>query len=268
MTDAFAAVEDWLGSAPRSRVDYDVQAPHYDLLYGDADEGWPFWREALIGGKCVVEVGAGTGRLTALLSEVAQSVIAVEPASRMLDGARERLAGRQNVKLHRGSAVDLPVNDGAASHVIIPYGALNYLLSPTELLAAIREADRVLEPGGSLIVDVNYYPLGHPHSMGSTAVRYNGSIPLPQGRLDMFGGSVLDPDWNVCRYSEILDQLSEDGACRRSILHHDIHLFTPFELYFLLIAAGFDVVALYGGFDGQLPSGRSKRLIAVGTNRR
>jgi SAM-dependent methyltransferase len=254
----------WLARAPVSRVNYDEEADYYDSIYGESDDGWPFWTEFLAGARTVVEVGAGTGRFTALVASVADRVIAIEPSLAMLERARGRHATNSRVEAVHGSATSLPVDNGIASHVLLAYGVLTYLLSPADQLTAIREAHRVLEPGGYMAVDVNYYPLTHPHSAGSTALRLNSVSSHGESRLFVTGDSTLDPDWNVCRYNEIIDEVAASGSCKRTVVHHDVHLFTPFEIYLLVLAGGFDLEALYGGFDRSHPTRNSKRLIGIG----
>ena len=55
---------------------------------------------------CVLEVGAGTGSLTALLARSAGAVVAVEIDEHLADIAAERLATAANVTLVRGDALD------------------------------------------------------------------------------------------------------------------------------------------------------------------
>lgn len=257
-------VSAWLASAPTDNIDFGPEAEFYDDIYGDSDSGWPFWREHLAGAGHVVEVGSGTGRLTVLLASLATRVTGVEPATEMLRSAHTRLAKPTNVVLHQGSARMLPVPDGSATDVVIPYSVLNYLLRPDHQLEALREAHRALCKGGRLIVDVNYYPLGHPHTQGSTSLKLNFQRQGKNGVIYVMGDSILDRDWNVCQYTQIIDYVGPGGAVRRVSTPHHIHLFTPFELYFAVLAAGFEVDACYGGFDKSPPSSGSQRLIIIG----
>lgn len=55
---------------------------------------------------CVLEVGAGTGSLTALLARSAGAVVAVEIDEHLADIAAERLGAATNVTLIRGDALD------------------------------------------------------------------------------------------------------------------------------------------------------------------
>lgn len=263
MSETSTTLLAWLDEAPMSRINYDDQANYYDALYGEDDEGWEFWSTLLKGDELVVEVGAGTGRLTRLLASTATSVVGIEPAPRLLERARSKLADATNVVLSDGNFRKLPVADGEASSVIYPYAVLAYALGPAEQLAVLTEAYRAVKPGGRVVIDLPYFPLDNPHTHGSVPLHMEGRVPFESSTLTIFAESSLDADWNVCRYVEILDETGENNF-RRIVVNHDLHLFTPFELYFLVIAAGFRMDAMFGGFDRSLPCRNSSRLIAIG----
>ena len=65
---------------------------------------------ASLDGRTIVDVGAGTGRITRQLLPRAEQVICVEPSAAMLAVAASRLraTGRTNFALHQGSADALP----------------------------------------------------------------------------------------------------------------------------------------------------------------
>ncbi|HET7568088.1 MAG TPA: methyltransferase domain-containing protein [Gaiellaceae bacterium] len=98
------------------------------------------------GARFVVELGAGTGKLTRALAALGVRVLAVEPDPRMLAVLRER--GLDGVE---GSAEAIPVGDGEADAVVA--GSSFHWF---ELAAALREAHRVLRPGGRLAFGWNH----------------------------------------------------------------------------------------------------------------
>lgn len=90
----------------------------------------------------VVDVGAGTGKLSALLAARAGMVVAVEP----LAGMREVLAGQvPAARVVGGVAEALPLRDGSAQ-VLTVAQAFHWFDGP----AALAEFARVLAPGGAL----------------------------------------------------------------------------------------------------------------------
>jgi SAM-dependent methyltransferase len=100
----------------------------------------------------VVEVGAGTGKLTRALAALGVRVLAVEPDARMLSVLRERgLEGAE------GSAESIPVGDGEAD-VVVAGSSLHWF----ELDRALVEFRRVLRPGGRLAFGWNHRDVRHP----------------------------------------------------------------------------------------------------------
>jgi SAM-dependent methyltransferase len=92
------------------------------------------------GAAFVVELGAGTGKLTRAVAALGVRVIAVEPDARMLAVLRGlELEGVE------GSAEAIPFGDGVADAVVAG-SSLHWF----ELEPALREIHRVLRPGGRL----------------------------------------------------------------------------------------------------------------------
>ena len=112
---------------------------HFDrmALLGLLDRSW-----------VVGDLGAGTGETTLQLAPFVDTVIAVDESDAMLDTARERLVGLENVEVREGRLEALPVTDGeldAATLVLV----LHHLGDP---LAAIAEAGRALADGGRILI--------------------------------------------------------------------------------------------------------------------
>ena len=103
------------------------------------------------GGWTVGDLGCGTGQVSAALAPFVARVIAVDGSAAMLQAARRRLHGFDNVDLRRGEIEALPIDDGgldAATLMLV----LHHLPEPERALA---EVARVLKPKGrGVIVDM------------------------------------------------------------------------------------------------------------------
>jgi SAM-dependent methyltransferase len=100
----------------------------------------------------VVELGAGTGKLTRALVSLGLQVVAVEPDPRMLTVLRER--GLDGVD---GAAEAIPLGDGEAGAVVAG-SALHWF----DLDVTLPEIHRVLREGGRLGFGWNHRDGRHP----------------------------------------------------------------------------------------------------------
>jgi ubiquinone/menaquinone biosynthesis C-methylase UbiE len=94
----------------------------------------------------VLDVGCGTGRLTArLASELGATAVGCDYSAGMLEKARERT---QRPAWVQGDAMALPVRSGSFDAVVCTESFHWYPDQPR----AVRELARVLRPGGRLLV--------------------------------------------------------------------------------------------------------------------
>ena len=92
--------------------------------------------------KRVLDLGAGTGKLTQQLLDRSLDVVAVEPSPGMLDHLRTALPA---VQAHRGSAEAIPLPDASVDAVMVAQ-AWHWV----DVDRAVAEVARVLRPGGRL----------------------------------------------------------------------------------------------------------------------
>jgi len=155
-----------------------------DELFGDR-----FHLAALIGlvdaSWTVGDLGCGGGQVSAALAPFVARVIAVDASAAMLQAAKRRLHGADNVELRRGELETLPIDDArldAATMMLV----LHHVPEPERALA---EAARVLKPGGrALVVDMQ------PHDRESYRQQM-GHVWLGFGEDQlrrMFGGAGLE----------------------------------------------------------------------------
>ncbi|OZE74634.1 SAM-dependent methyltransferase [Rhodococcus sp. 15-649-2-2] len=98
--------------------------------------------------KAVVDVGCGSGFHLPIFAADAADVLGVEPHEPLAAAARSRVAGLSNVDVKVGRADSLPVADGSIDLV---HARTAYFFGPG-CGPGIREAMRVLRPGGALVV--------------------------------------------------------------------------------------------------------------------
>ena len=110
-------------------------------------------------GLDVVELGAGTGRLTGMLAPEAKRITALDISSHMLEFAAAKLgrAGHQNCGFAVADHRALPVLDQAADLVISGWSIVytvvwNRQTWQKELGRALAEMKRILCPGGTILI--------------------------------------------------------------------------------------------------------------------
>lgn len=110
---------------------------HLAALAALADRNW-----------IVGDLGCGTGQVSAALARFVQRVVAVDGSAAMLQAARKRLHGLQNVDLRRGELEALPIDNEALDAAMLTL-VLHHLTDPVRVLA---EVARVLRPGGRVVI--------------------------------------------------------------------------------------------------------------------
>jgi len=105
----------------------------------------------------VADLGTGTGALAETVAPFVRRVLGVDRSAAMLEAAGERLSHLENVELREGELEDLPMADAEADLAVLSL-VLHYVVDPLDVL---REAARVLSPGGRLlIVDMQAHERG------------------------------------------------------------------------------------------------------------
>lgn len=119
-----------------------VEAAIHDLLEGEAQD-------------TLLDIGTGTGRMLQLLSGRVREAVGVDQSHDMLAVARTNLSEPQyrNCNVRQADMYQLPFNDRSFDLVIL-HMVLHFADEPGD---AIREAARVLRPGGTFVV-VDFAP--------------------------------------------------------------------------------------------------------------
>jgi SAM-dependent methyltransferase len=163
----------------------------FDLAAAEYERGRPGYPEALLDlvpvdrGATVLDLGAGTGKLTRVLAARYARTIAVEP----LDGMRAILEREvPHAEAHAGAAEAIPLRDVAVDAV---FAAQAYHWFATD--PAVAEIARVLRSGGVLVLVWNEPSPSRPS-------------PLPgayRRRFSELHGRVPDDDEESTRFAPI-----------------------------------------------------------------
>jgi SAM-dependent methyltransferase len=241
--------------------EYDPLADLYDLEYAH-DYDLPFWL-ALAGREAgpVVEWGAGTGRLAVPLAAAGHDVTAVELSEEMV----ERGKGKSKT-------AEWVVGDMRSAQSGRRYGlavcAFNSFLCLTSVdyaLAFLRNARDHLSPGGLLGIEVSAFSpeelVGPP---GGPELRHDFTRTLPEGRLDRFSVSRYDAASQLMQMRLFYERYGASGILESRKAHDlTIRIVGRDELLLMLRLSGFEVEAVYGGFEGEPFTPASDHLVVL-----
>jgi SAM-dependent methyltransferase len=233
----------------------------YDLEYGHSYD-LPFWI-ALAGRERgpVVEWGAGTGRLAAALSDAGFDVTAVEVSESMLKKGCEKSDAVEWVSGDmRG--VKLGHRYGLA---VCAFNSFLCLRSQEDALAFLGNAHKHLEPGGLLGIEVSAFsPEELCEDPGGAALRHDFTRETPQGRLERFSVSRYDAASQLLLMHLFYELYDREGKLESKRTHElVIRIVGRGELELMLRLTGFEVEAVYGGFEGEPFIAESDHLITL-----
>jgi SAM-dependent methyltransferase len=241
--------------------EYDPLSDLYDIEYTH-DYDLPFWlslteREA----GPIIEWGAGTGRLAVPLAAAGHDVTAVELS--------ENMVARGKAK---GGTVEWIVGDMRTAKSERRYGlavcAFNSFLcltSADDALTFLSNAQEHLAPGGLLGIEVSAFsPEELVDPPGGPELRHDFTRELTDGRLDRFSVSQYDAASQLMQMRLFYEEYCVSGTMESRRAHDlTIRILGRSELLLMLQLTGFEVEAVYGGFEGEPFTSTSDHLIVL-----
>jgi len=233
----------------------------YDLEYTH-DYDLPFWlslaeREA----GPVVEWGAGTGRISVPLAAAGHDVTAIEISGRMVERGEEK---SESVEWVVGDmrGVDPKRRYGLA---ICAFNSFLCLRSVDDALAFLRNAHEHLVLGGLLGIEVSAFsPEELVDPPGGPALRHDFTRELGDGRLERFSVSHYDAATQLMHMRLFNERYDASGTLENRRAHDlTIRVVGQSELDLMLRLTGFEVEAVYGGFEGETFTSTSDHLIVL-----
>jgi ubiquinone/menaquinone biosynthesis C-methylase UbiE len=153
---------------PNHDLIYLTEAERYDRLIARMDPGGNIPRVLrklvpLPGELQMLDMGAGTGRLSCLLAPHVKSILATDASPPMLEVAAARLTGMgwANWKTRCGSHLSVPAEDQSFDLITAGW-TLCYLTSArvegweAHLEQIMKEIHRLLRPGGTVVIFENF----------------------------------------------------------------------------------------------------------------
>ena len=245
-------------------MEYDPLSDLYDLEYTH-DYDLPFWlslaaREA----GPLVEWGAGTGRIAAPLAAAGHDVTAVELSREMVERGRKKGESTEWI-VGDMRDVDIGRRFGLA---VCAFNSFLCLKSLDEALTFLRNARGHLVPGGLLGIEISAFsPEELVDPPGGPALRHDFTRSLPDGRLERLSVSHYDAATQLMEMRLFYERYDAAGTLENRRAHDlTIRIAHRDELELMLRLTGFEVEAVYGGFEGEPFTSTSDNLIMLARN--
>ena len=200
-------------------------------------------------GARILDVPCGWGRHTALFAEQGYDVVGADLSFDLLR------RGQPGPRYVAADVRHQPFADAAFDMVVNVFTSLGLFLDDAEDLAALREAHRLLRPGGRFLLEsMHRDDVVAAYAERDRWTLRDGTEVRVRRRFDPIRG---------ISYERLQWRKGEEGGRKQ----HALRLRTATEIAALMQAAGFDDVAYHGDWDGRPFTHRDSSLIAVATKR-
>jgi SAM-dependent methyltransferase len=259
-----------MGQYPSERI-----AKFYAETYDACVHDWPgeldFYQGLAarpdLGGRGILELACGTGRVALRLARAGHRVDGLDMSGPMLEVARGKCAGIETVRWIEGDMRSFDF-DQTYGLVIIPGHSFQNLLASGDQAACFECARRHLAPEGRFVVH-----LDHPEVdwLGGLAGAKGGVLePAGEFTHPKTGATIrtsqawsYEPVSQTAVLQTVWEQLGPEGEVvdRWDTGPIRIHCVFRFEMEHLLARTGFRAEAVYGDFfGGELTDGSSEMV--------
>lgn len=234
---------------------YDIAIPK--TFRGDVE--W-YRRKAREAGGPVLELGAGTGRVTIPIAEDGVSICALDADAGMLAQLRRKIASlpvdvQRRITVAEGDMRDFQLGTRFAL-VIVPFRAFVHNLTDDDRLSCLRHIHAHLPPGGRLALNVFHPSLEYmAHHAGALAGvwRWRATFDLPDGgHLVRSEANQYDTVQQRVHSQHRYEEFDSCGVLTRTVVHHlELAYLYPPDIRRLLEKADFTDVQIAGDFTGR-----------------
>lgn len=243
-------------------MDYDPLVELYQLQYANYRDDIPFYlRLADDFGGPILELGAGTGRITAALARARHHVVAVDLSGEMLKKADNYLseeAVSEQVKLVQADMRNFRTEQ-TFPLIIAPFNTLMHAYTIKEQDETLATVKHHLEEGGHFAFD-----LYNPNFNELNVLRREAEWQNLAGKAnELFILQENDSDKQILTSNYYFDRTNPNGIVSRKRYHLQQRYYHRFEIERALRYAGFQQFSFYGNFAKDRYSPSSTHLLCV-----
>jgi ubiquinone/menaquinone biosynthesis C-methylase UbiE len=234
----------------------------YDLVTPPAFQGDVAWYcgKARTSGGPVLELGAGTGRITLAIAAAGIAIHALDSDAGMLERLRSKLESADADVRARTTVVsgDMRTFDLAERFALIicPFRTFLHNVTEADRLACLARVRQHLRPAGRFAFNVFHPSLTFmaQHAGALAGVwRWRGTHTLPSaGWVVQSEATRYDTVAQVVHSLHRYDVFGATGTLERtSMLRLQLAYLYPSDIHRMLESAGFTAITVKGGFDGR-----------------
>ncbi len=247
---------------------YKEYSKFYDLYVGDRVVDLPFYLDYAKSAQTpVIEIGAGSGRLTLPLARAGVRMVAVDVSTSMLAILKCRLAEESSEVRRRVEVVEVDACElrlGIRSDLImVPYYTFNYFLTTQVQGMALQRFRDHLSQRGCLLVDL-FIPLRRIESPSTEPALIVDKIDHTTGnRVLGWETYRIDEESQMEYRTHRFEVIQPDGAVRKSQYTVQRRHFFRLEIEKLFSDHGFSVDDVSTGYEREQPGPGSEQLMYV-----
>jgi predicted RNA methylase len=251
-------------SSEKLESGYEGVAEFYDLFSSNVD--LPLYLEyAKIQGSPILDVAAGTGRVSVALAKGGFAVHAIEKSPSMLSVFKEKIAETEIsdlITVHEADMTNFRL-DTLFPLIIIP-ASFGHALTRAKQVASLRAIKNHLADEGIFILDL--YVGEHLKEYSSFQ---DGPIPLPKGggAVKRYGETRIDSERQLMTLSLRFEILLDDGTvAEERVVRSGTAIINMDEATQLIQDTGFVIQNEYGDFNKNPFTMESDRKILILTH--
>ncbi|HTL37403.1 MAG TPA: methyltransferase domain-containing protein [Kofleriaceae bacterium] len=270
-----ALIEDLVDAGSREHY---ADAALYDYEYRRRRADVAFYRElakkrlgdpakAKPGAARILELGAGSGRVTIALARAGYEVVAIDASPAMLSKLRSRVAAlpqavARRITVVQGDLRDFKLKDEKFPLAVAVFNVLEHLYTRVEVDACLRQVVQHLAPGGAFAFDVQLPDLAWLIRDPMKRWARTRFTDPTSGRAMLYS---TNHDYDPVAQIALIRLYYEpaDGKGPTKIVKLSQRKFYPAELEALVAHAGLRMVQRYGDFGWEPLSPTSESQVLV-----
>lgn len=245
-----------------ARSGYEGVGHFYDLFVDNSDIPF-FLKSAKKIGSPILDLAAGTGRITFALAGDGHEVVALESSKSMLDVAKQKLKDASPVIADKVILVEGDMtnfNFERKFELILIPNSIGHAITAEEQLSTLQCIRNHLTDSGVFILDI--YPGANQYEHADFK---ENPVLLPDGttveRHGVIRSNMLNKIMTVNLQYIVRD--SEQNIIEEVKVVSSAALLYNKDIDFLISSSGFVIVEELGGFDGQSYSSESSHRILI-----